>query len=142
MTNNKKVIFGNSVILIIFLLDRFIKLFCRAMPDFLFFKNHYIAFGLPFPENILIILITVILFLLFIFLVKSYQKRDIFLILSLTFIILGAVSNLIDRLFYVYVIDYINIPFFTVFNLADTMIVMGIIMLIYEFMRMPRMVLK
>jgi signal peptidase II len=43
----------------------------------------------------------------------------------LLFIIFGAISNLVDRLKFGYVIDYIDIKYFTVFNLADIMIVVG-----------------
>jgi len=126
----KKIIFINVIVLIIFFLDRFLKsFFHHAKRGFLFFKNFYLAFDLPLPKNILIILIIIIIFISFFFLIKSYQKKNIFLIFSLTLIILGAFSNLLDRLVYGYVIDYINIPFFTVFNLADTMIVGGIILI-------------
>ena len=122
----KKIIFGNIIALIIFLLDRFLKsFFYHAGRGFYFFKNQNIAFGLPFPKNILIILIIVILFFLIFYLIKNYQKKNTTLIFSLTLIILGTVSNLADRLVFGFVIDYINIPFFTVLNLADIMIAGG-----------------
>ncbi|MBU1778489.1 signal peptidase II, partial [Patescibacteria group bacterium] len=42
------------------------------------------------------------------------------------FIIFGAISNLTDRLEYGYVIDYFSLKYFTIFNLADVMIVIGV----------------
>jgi signal peptidase II len=39
---------------------------------------------------------------------------------------LGAFSNLYDRLHYGYVIDYFDLKYFTVFNLSDVMIIIGI----------------
>ncbi len=131
----KKIIFGNAIAFIIFLLDRFLKsFFYHARRGFYFFKNQNIAFGLPFPKNILIISIIIILFFLFFYLVKSYQNKNITLIFSLTLIILGTASNLADRLVYGFVIDYINIPFFTVLNLADIMIALGMIMLVSRYL--------
>ncbi len=129
----KKIILRNIIFLIIFLLDRFLKLFFyHAGRGFYFFKNKNIAFSLPFPKNILIILIIIILFFLFFYLLKSYQKKNTTLIFSLTLIILGTVSNLIDRLVFGFVIDYINISFFTVLNLADIMIASGVIILVFQ----------
>jgi lipoprotein signal peptidase len=46
-------------------------------------------------------------------------------------IILGATSNLADRFQYGYVIDYFDLKYFTVFNLADVLIVGGTIGLLW-----------
>lgn len=129
----KKIIFWNLVALIFFITDRFIKIECRANRGILFFKNYNLAFGLPFPKNILIILMVVIILILFFYLIKSYNSGNISLIVPLTFIITGAISNLLDRLFYGYVLDYINISFFTIFNLADIMIAGGVIVVAYRY---------
>ena len=45
-------------------------------------------------------------------------------------IIMGAASNLFDRLKYGYVIDYLDLKYFTVFNLADAMIIFGVAILL------------
>lgn len=44
----------------------------------------------------------------------------------------GAVSNLIDRLRFGYVVDYIDIGSLPVFNLADVAIVVGVVLLVKE----------
>ncbi len=90
-------------------------------------RNYQLAFSLPFSNSWAIILIFIIsagiLFYLLILLTrKSYAKAGI-----LIFIILGAASNLYDRIVYGYVIDYLDLKYFTVFNVADIMIVGGII---------------
>lgn len=131
----KKITFINAVLLIFFFIDRFLKLFFhRAGHGFLFFKNPYLALGVPCPKNILIILIIFILFFLIRLLINSYLNKNIFLIFSLTLIILGTINNLIDRLFYGYVIDYINIPLLTIFNLADMMVAGGIMMIVCKYL--------
>ncbi|TSC96192.1 MAG: signal peptidase II [Parcubacteria group bacterium Athens1014_10] len=130
----KKIFFANLIPFVFFFFDRFLKIFFNHARRGFLFKNPYLAFSLPFPKDILIILIIIIIFVLILFLIKSYQRRNVYQIFSLTLIILGAFSNLMDRLVYGYVIDYINVPFFTVFNLADAMIVVGIAVIVYKYL--------
>jgi len=47
----------------------------------------------------------------------------------------GALGNLADRLRYGYVLDFINFNFWPVFNLADSCIVIGMVMIGYHFLR-------
>ena len=48
----------------------------------------------------------------------------------------GALGNFINRLYYGYVIDFIDVKFFgynyPIFNMADIFIVVGVILLIYD----------
>jgi signal peptidase II len=133
----KKVIMGLTII-IFFILDRFFKVlavgYYHELPltlagdlfKFSFSQNYNIAFSLPVSGwwlNWLIILIILSLLFYFIYIVK---KKDCHKALFLLFIVLGAASNLYDRLVYSYVIDYFDLKYFTVFNLADIMIVGGV----------------
>ena len=53
-------------------------------------------------------------------------------VMPLTFLLFGAISNLIDRYSHGFVIDYLEIKNLTIFNLADAMItVPTIFLLIY-----------
>lgn len=51
---------------------------------------------------------------------------------SLAIILGGSLGNLIDRIFRHYVIDYIDVGFWPVFNLADTMINVGVFLLVIK----------
>ena len=101
---------------------------------FYFTANYYIAFSLPASGPILnaaiisliSLLIAVIFFLIFF---KQERKPEIIL---LSLILAGAVSNIIDRLTYGYVIDYLYLKNFTIFNLADMMISGGALLLIFK----------
>jgi len=53
-------------------------------------------------------------------------------------VILGAAGNLFDRLKYGYVVDYLDLKYFTAFNLADVMIVAGVIYLIYVLIKIKQ----
>ena len=57
---------------------------------------------------------------------KSLIKVNLWQFLATSIIILGAFSNLLDRLLFGYVIDYLNLHFWPVFNLADVMVVVGV----------------
>lgn len=68
------------------------------------------------------------------FIITQKERIGIFHLSSLTLILSGGISNCIDRLFRGYVVDYIDIsPVFNfpVFNLEDTIILIGWIMFIF-----------
>lgn len=103
---------------------------------FNFFPNPNIALSLPIPNNLALIIATgltgFLIFLIFYLIIK--QKSQYINIILLTFIVIGAISNIIDRWHYGYVIDYLYIPGLTNLNLADIMISGGaIIYLLFSF---------
>jgi len=126
----------------LFLIDRVIKNFLFSNPEhvqdvflsplvsFTLYKNQGVAWSLPLPQTLTLILISGILLILVLFLIRAYREKNTLRIFLLTLVIVGAVSNLTDRLLYGFVIDYINILFsWWVFNLADVMITAGIVSL-------------
>jgi len=97
--------------------------------------NKGIAFGL-FKEYapFLIYLIIPFFFLVFYF-IKREKKLLFSSKMAYGFIIGGASSNLFDRLVYGYVIDYIDIKVWPIFNLADAAITTGVAILILNSFR-------
>jgi signal peptidase II len=94
-------------------------------------KNFYIAFSLPFSGPILTALIGIIILILLIYWLKllfstSLQSFNFKFLFPLTILILGAILNFTDRIKYGFVVDYFDLKYFTVFNLADIMIVAGV----------------
>lgn len=123
------------------ILDRFLK--SLAMSDYLFANfslfgsifsfnfvpNYNIAFSLPLAGlglNVLILLIIAILLYFFVYLLDRKDKTSYYI----GFVLLGAISNYFDRIQYGYVIDYFDLKYFTVFNVADIMIVVGCLLLL------------
>lgn len=140
-----KVFLINIIISFLFFLDRLLKFYFLNNPDiswgyffglihFSLEKNLGIAYGIRLNYYFLLILIILIIFILSFYLIKAYQKKKIFLIFALTLILVGAVSNLVDRIYFGYVIDYLTLPFFTIFNLADCLITGGVILLLVKFL--------
>ncbi len=113
------------------ILDRLTKCFALDSPQL--FKNPNLYF-ISFNSLLLYFLIGAVLSLLLFLFFKSWQKRDFLLMMSFSLIILGGLSNLFDRIIFGYVIDWIRVFFLptSIFNVADIMIVGGIICLIFR----------
>jgi signal peptidase II len=101
-----------------------------------FAKNYNIAFSIPFSGLILNIIIAfIILWLVGYFFLLISKDKYIQSVFAIS-VLLGAISNFYDRLKFGYVIDYLDLKYFTVFNLADAMIVLGVLgvgwMMVYK----------
>lgn len=145
MSFKNKVIVGNFGFLILFLVDRLFKWMAKnylaSGDSFLisplgllikFFANPAGALGLAINQKVLYFLISLILLILFHFLIRQYRQKNFYYLLSLSLIVVGAISNLIDRLQFGYVIDLFQLWFWPVFNLADLMIIAGTVMIIIK----------
>lgn len=89
--------------------------------------NKNIAWSLPMqPGFFYFVWIIIFLFIVYYFL----KSQDYYKKIALVFILCGAVSNIIDRLARGCVIDFIDLKFWPVFNLADIYITIGVIFLI------------
>lgn len=127
-----------SSIFYLFALDRFFKFLAinhffnnpiKVLGSFFhlsFQPNYNIAFSIPIGGMWLNIVIFIIIIGFITHLVAVFRKSDYLYIGCLSFIILGATSNLFDRLKYGFVIDYFDLKYFSVFNLADAMICLGV----------------
>jgi len=88
--------------------------------------NSGIAFGLP-VNYLLIIFFTILAIMILIYLAhRAYAKNKSWELVAYSLIIVGAFSNLLDRLAMRAVIDYFDVKYFTVFNLADAYITIGL----------------
>jgi len=142
MISNKKTAYFILIAVFFVCLDRFLKS-CALVADFKFniwgeflkfnfIPNPNIAFSLPLGGLFLNLLIPLILLILLVVINKFKQADNYLDFGAMIFIFSGAVSNYYDRLVYGYVIDYFDLKYFTVFNVADIMIVLsaGLIILI------------
>ena len=74
--------------------------------------------------------ITVIVVLLIIVFLYKTRPQNLWLKIGATFVLGGALGNLIDRAFLGYVVDFINVAAinFPVFNIADVFVCLGAVM--------------
>lgn len=121
------------------LLDQYFKYLARTNPDYTYylwkkwlgweyFINPGIAFGLPFP-NILLLIITPLVIIGLIYYLSKAKHKNNSLYLGIILIISGALSNLIDRAVFSTTTDYLRI-YTSLINIADILIVLGAILLI------------
>lgn len=123
--------------LVFFILDRIIKyLFINNLVsnNFLlsYTENSGISFGLQLPGvflTLFYIIITLIFITLIVWLIKSWAHSKRLEASMVWLVILGSASNIIDRLKFGFVVDYINLHFWPVFNIGDIMIMAGVIIL-------------
>ena len=91
-------------------------------------KNYGAAFSLFQGFNIFFIIVAAVVVGLIIYYnnIKNFN-----LALGMGFVLGGALGNMIDRIFYNGVIDFIRIWIFPVFNLADVFNLIGGLIIIY-----------
>ncbi len=91
-------------------------------------KNLGAAFGI-LKNQIILLILTALIAIVMIFFSLRRNKRLSFYSISLGLILAGALGNLIDRLFFGYVIDFLDFRIWPVFNVADSAVTIGVILL-------------
>ncbi len=95
-------------------------------------QNPGAIFGILAHNRWFFVIVTIIGLIVLFFLMKDICREKIYTKLGLTLIISGAIGNLIDRLRFGYVIDFIDFRYWPVFNIADTALCIGAAFFLYE----------
>lgn len=93
--------------------------------------NRGAAFGL-FENQLLMFVASSILAIVIILFSLRNKKNTLIFKLSLSLILGGAIGNLIDRIRFGFVIDFLDFRVWPVFNLADSFITVAAILLVWE----------
>lgn len=133
--NKQKLIIGLFVLIIDQILKGIIETLTKSYViidkvfSIKFVTNTGAAFSI-LENNILLLIVVSISVLILVYNLSFSFKSD--KLTNITFGLLygGILGNLIDRVFYGYVRDFISIGKFPVFNIADIAIVIGIILLV------------
>lgn len=137
---------------IVLIIDQFIKLLVKnnlklyqkieIIPNFFsinYVENKGAAFSLLENNTTLIIIMSVIIILLIDNLIKKEKTFNTLATFSLGIIIGGIFGNLIDRILYHSVIDYLSFAIFKyhfpIFNFADIGITIGVLLLIISMLK-------
>lgn len=95
--------------------------------------NTGIAFGLFKDQGVVFIIVPIIALILLVYNVYYYKRFEDQIsemyIIGFSLILGGAIGNLIDRVVYGYVIDFIDLQIWPVFNLADSAITVGAVII-------------
>jgi len=109
-------------------------------PQFLleYSENMGIAFGIPMPKIFLTFGSLLLVFVIIYFNFKElYMKKPLSRI-ALSLIVGGAIGNIIDRFTHGFVVDFIAIWKWPNFNLADSFITVGILLIIVFYAKIKR----
>jgi len=136
----KKDIFFFSITFLIIILDQLTKhLIIKLQPKLNLkiltihlIKNTGAGFGILKNHLFLLTIISILVIFFILFYYKKIPKQKLCLIPAALFLG-GTIGNLIDRLFRKFVIDFINLPFWPAFNLADASITIGALGLVIYF---------
>ncbi len=123
--------FGILTIFLVISIDQFSKYLAKIYGLNIIF-NDGISLNLlnGIPNNLMIFFLVLFVFLVFLFLKKDTFKNNLYVFLFLG----GAISNILDRIFYAGVRDWLKIPFLDLYNnLAVWFIFSGVlIFLLYN----------
>lgn len=103
---------------------------------FTYVQNTGGAFGILRGCTNLFIIVSIMVIVLIVYFMFKEGKRDTFIKIVFSIVLGGAISNLIDRVRLGYVVDFIDFQVWPVFNIADSAITVGmILLLIYLFFK-------
>lgn len=94
--------------------------------------NSGAAFGIFKGMLAIFILLSLVTIFLIICYAKRFLNSSIYLRTDLLFILAGTAGNLIDRIRFGYVIDFIDLRVWPIFNIADMTITIGAFFLVYH----------
>jgi len=136
-------------VLTIFFLDQFTKIYIaknfllnqpvpliKGILYFTLVHNRGAAFGIFKNQLPLFIFAAAVAIILIYLNLKKNKKKGFSLYdFSLSLILAGALGNLVDRFTFGYVIDFIDFRIWPVFNIADSAITAGAILLGYSILK-------
>jgi signal peptidase II len=139
-----KVFIRNTIILIVLIfLDQLLKFWFESKKIFVdlgvvslhFVTNTGASFGMLQGNNALLAWVSVIVLGIIMMSADKIRKGQV---LPVILILAGLLGNLIDRIIHGFVVDFIDLKFWPVFNLSDSLIVIGVFWLIIVIMANER----
>lgn len=132
---NKKILIYSIIVLIIDQITKYLVEIYKTSFDiiknvfgFHYTQNYGASWGILEGKQTLLIVVTIVMIVLVYSMMFSYEKNKLN---NLIFGILfgGIIGNFIDRILFGFVRDFISVGSFPVFNIADSAIVIGILLL-------------
>ncbi len=91
-------------------------------------QNRGAAFGLFWGSTTILVIVGIFaIFAIICF--REHFSRDAHIQVPLAFLLGGSLGNIVDRIFRGYVVDYIDFHVWPVFNYADIMINLGVLLI-------------
>ena len=136
----KKFVLNTIILFILVVLDQLLKLFfekTRAVLDLGLVVLHLVtntgaSFGMLQGSNALLAWFSVIVLGIIMINADKIKKEQI---LPVLLVVAGLLGNLLDRISRGYVVDFVDFRFWPVFNLADSLVVIGVIWLAFVILK-------
>ena len=114
-----------------------IVLFLDQITKFLVYTRNYgAAWSIMWDKRIFLIVISLVALIIIFYILKKEKYLTHFKNIYYGFLIGGILGNLIDRVFYGYVIDFFDFNIFgynfPIFNISDSFIVIGVMLIFIE----------
>ncbi len=126
-----------AIALAVLFLDQIVKFVVvkNIFSEIEIYKNYNALFGLPIDFNLIFIFFISLVFIFVYYFIL--QKTPPFKkgAGGISLILGGIAGNLSDRIFYGYIIDYINLLNLFVFNIADLAICFGVLLLSWKILK-------
>jgi signal peptidase II len=101
-------------------------------------QNHAGAFGLFGTQSWLLVAMAVVVLGVFWYAFRDLAARSLVVRIAFGAIVGGAIGNFVDRFHYGFVVDFIDFRWWPVFNVADSCITLGVVVLILTTFRRER----
>jgi len=91
------------------------------------------GFGILQEQKLLLIFISIIVIGFIFYYIRKIRNKEKTLQIIVGFVLGGTIGNLIDRISYGFVIDFLDFQIWPIFNAADSFLTIGVIGLIIYF---------
>jgi len=98
-----------------------------------YIHNTGAGFGILKDRTFILILISIVVIGYILYFIKDIKNNERTLQVLVAFILGGTLGNLLDRLMYGSVIDFLDFRIWPIFNFADSFLTIGVISLIFYF---------
>lgn len=109
-----------------------------AIPNVLWWtyvENTHGAFGLFGNNAVLLVGMAIVVLAIFWFAFRDSARESLIIRLAFGGIVGGAIGNIIDRVHYHFVVDFIDLRWWPVFNIADSCVTIGVAVLVLASLR-------
>ena len=109
--------------------------FIPPIVSWTYVQNHAGAFGMFGTNAALLVGLAVLVLVVFWLAYRGLAARSLLVRIAFGMIAGGAIGNIIDRIHYHFVVDFIDLRWWPVFNIADSCISIGVIALVLVSLR-------
>jgi len=138
-----RVLLCGTILVLIFVLDRWTKAWALntlsekrvLIPGVLelsLVHNSRVLFVVDWPVWFIIVLIVVIMMAVVAVVLNALKRKANVTVVGWGLVLIGAYSNVLDRVQLSAVTDFIAVPFWSVFNIADISIVFGVCIVAWQ----------